>query len=218
MTASAAAIHRVAVYYAPAADDPLALAAASWFAPGPRQAITTPARHYGFHATLKAPFRLRDGCGWSDVLAAAGNLACGVRPFSLPPLAVAVPHGFLALRETNPSPPLQALADAAVAELDHLRAPPAAAEIARRQPERLGTAERRMLDRWGYPYCFATWFFHMTLSQRLDAAEQAHWRPRAEAHFAPALALPRQVDAIALFVQPAPDVAFTEAARLPFRG
>ncbi len=218
MTAEPAAPFRIAIYYAPAAGDPLALAAASWFAAAPRQAITAEPRQYGFHATLKPPFRLRDGYGWADVLAAAGDLARGIPPFPLPRLAVAAPHGFLALCETAPSASLQALADAAVAEPDHLRALPTAAEIARRQPQRLGAAERRMLDRWGYPYCFATWFFHMTLSQRLDAAGHAHWRAEAETHFAPALATPRRVDAIALFVQPAPGAAFTEAARIPLGG
>ncbi len=207
--------YRVAIYYVPATEDPLALAATSWFAASERYAITVDARRYGFHATLKPPFRLRDGFTWDDVLAAAGDLARGIPPFALPRLAVGDPHGFLALRETVPSTSLQALADAAVAELDFLRQPPDGAEIARRRPERLGTAERRMLDRWGYPYCFATWFFHMTLSQRLDAAGHARWRPEAAAHFATALDLPRMVDAVAIFVEAEPGAAFTEAARIP---
>jgi hypothetical protein len=210
--------YRVAVYYAPSPDDPLAAAAANWFAEPARASITEDARRYGFHATLKPPFRLRDGASWADVLAAAGELARGVKAFPMPPLAVADTHGFLALRETEPSPALQALADAAIAELDHLRAAPTPAEIARRRPERLAPAERRMLERWGYPYCFATWFFHMTLSMRLDAAGHARWRPEADAHFAEAIAAPRVVDAIALFVEPSPGAAFTEAARIPLRG
>lgn len=210
--------YRVAVYYAPSADDPLAAAAAAWFAAPARQAITEDARRYGFHATLKPPFRLRDGAAWRDVLASAGALARGVAPFPLPRLAVEDTHGFLALRETAPSPTLQALADAAIAELDDLRAPPSEAEIARRRPERLGGAERRMLERWGYPYCFATWFFHLTLSCRLDAAGHARWRPEAQTHFAAALSVPRMVDAIALFVEVEPGAAFSEAARIPLAG
>jgi hypothetical protein len=210
--------YRVAVYYAPAPDDPLAAAAASWFGASERQAITADARRYGFHATLKPPFRLRDGMTWGDVLAAAGDLARGIPPFPLPRLAIADPHGFLALRETVPSPELQALADGAIAELDHLRAPPTDAEVARRRPERLAATERRMLERWGYPYCFATWFFHMTLSQRLDTAGHARWRKHAESHFAAALAAPRVVDAIAIFVEREPDTAFAEAVRIPLGG
>jgi hypothetical protein len=207
--------YRVAVYYAPSPDDPLAAASASWFAEPARAAITEDARRYGFHATLKPPFRLRDGTVWPEVLAAASALARGIPAFPLPRLAVADTHGFLALRETEPSPALQALADAAIAELDHLRAAPTEAEITRRRPDRLAAPERRMLERWGYPYCFATWFFHMTLSMRLDGAGHARWRPEAEAHFAASLAAPRMVDAIALFVEPTPGAAFTAAARIP---
>ncbi len=79
-------------------------------------------------------------------------------------------------------------------------------------------AERAGIARWGYPYVFATWFFHMTLSRRLSEAEHALWRPRAEAHFAAALALPRRVGDLCLFVQPAPDEPFVIAERLPLAG
>ena len=30
-----------------------------------------------------------------------------------------------------------------------------------------------MLVRWGYPYVFDTWFFHMTLTRRLSDAEKS---------------------------------------------
>ena len=48
-----------------------------------------------------------------------------------------------------------------------------------------------MLVRWGYPYVFDTWFFHMTLTRRLSAAEKRSFMPAAEAHFARAIATPR---------------------------
>jgi hypothetical protein len=221
---------RVALYYAPAENDPLRAAAAGWLGRDPEHGacaqpaldgiaeITREAARYGFHATLKPPMRLREGTSWAELRDAAAGVAAGVPPFPLPPLAVAALDGFLALRETTPSLRLQALADAAVAGLDHLRAPPDAAERARR--DRLGRtpAERAGLARWGYPYVFATWFFHMTLTRRLDAAEHARWRPRAEAHFGPALALPRQVRDICLFVQTAPDQPFVIAERIPLAG
>jgi hypothetical protein len=221
---------RVALYYAPAEDDPLRAAAAAWLGRDPAHGpceqvawdglaeITREAARYGFHATLKPPMRLRAGASWAAVRDAAGEVAAGVPAFPLPPLAVATLDGFLALRETVPSPALQALADAAVAGLDHLRAPPDEAERARR--DRLGRApaERAGLARWGYPYVFATWFFHMTLTRRLDEAEQARWRPRAQAHFAAALALPRHVVDLCLFVQATPDEPFALAERIPLAG
>ena len=75
-----------------------------------------------------------------------------------------------------------------------------------------------MLVRWGYPYVFGTWFFHMTLTRRLSPEEKTLYRPKAEAHFAQAIATPRRVIGICLFVQPNPGAPFTIAQRLPLRG
>ena len=71
--------------------------------------------------------RLAAGRTGDDVVAAAAALAVGIAPFDLPPLSVQDLYGFLALRETAPSPPLQALADACVEQLDPFRAPPSEA-------------------------------------------------------------------------------------------
>jgi hypothetical protein len=222
---------RVAFYYAPAADDPLTAAAARWLGRDAASAavvtqpdlpeiaaITAEARSYAFHATLKPPMRLRDGADWSGVLAAAEDIAAGIPPFDLPRLAVADLMGFLALRETVPSPELQALADACVAGADHLRAPPEADELARRRRNGLPAAQEANLVRWGYPYVFATWFFHMTLTRRLTPAEQAIYRPAAAAHFADALGLARRVEDLCLFTQAEPAAPFMLAARVPLRG
>ena len=129
---------RVALYYAPASDDPLYVRGAAWLGRDPQTgvapaqppipdiaALTAEPRLYGFHATLKPPMHLRDSITLDD---GAGNNPRhrrrhpGLRPARRS--AVANLHGFLALRETAPSPALQALADAAVAGADHLRAPP----------------------------------------------------------------------------------------------
>jgi hypothetical protein len=207
---------RVALYYAPADDDSLAEAAAAWFTAHPD--LTADARRYGFHATLKPPMRLRTGCGWAELRKAVETIAATVAPFALPPLRIADILGFLALREARPSMVLQAFADACVAAVDHLRAPPDAAELERRQRSGLSPAEAANLARWGYPYVFATWFFHMTLTRRLTEAEQAALLPEAEAAFASAIAAERMVTDLCLFVEPAPGKPFTLAERVKLRG
>src|SRR3954452_13519558 len=177
---------RVAVYYAPLPDDPLTAASTSWLGRDPVTgaavvqpdlpeiaAVTAEPRGYAFHATLKPPMRLLPGRSWADLLAAAREMATGIEPFDLPPLAVSDVHGFLALRETQPSTALQALADLCVAQLDGFRAPPADEELVRRRRSNLTAAQDAMLVRWGYPYVFGTWFFHMTLTRRLTAVEKA---------------------------------------------
>jgi hypothetical protein len=161
--------------------------------------------------------RLAEGRQWFDVLEAATELADRTAAFALPPLAVADVFGFLALRETAPCPALQALADACVGQLDPFRAAPSDAELARRRRAGLTPQQDAMLRRWGYPYVFETWFFHMTLTRRLNADEKAVYQPAAERFFAPTLAVSRQVTDICLFVQPAPGQPFVIAERLKLR-
>ena len=222
---------RVAIYYAPRPDDPLFSAAASWLGRDPESdaslrqpdvpdiaEVTSEPRVYGFHATLKPPMRLAAGASWDDLVDAARALAAQLAPFDLPPLAVSDVHGFLALRETTASAPLQALADACVAELDAFRAAPSEAELARRRRSGLSPQQDSMLVRWGYPYVFETWFFHMTLTRRLSAAEKLVFQPPAERHFAQALLTPRRVQDICLFTQAAPGRDFVITERMRLRG
>jgi putative phosphonate metabolism protein len=222
---------RVAVYYAPAVDDPLFAEAAVWLGRDPEsggpvpqpdiadiEEVTAEPRVYGFHATLKPPMRLAEGRQWFDVVQAADELAAGIAPFELPRLAVSDVHGFLALRETVDCPALQALADACVERLDPLRAPITDTELARRRRAKLTARQDEMLVRWGYPYVFDTWFFHMTLTRRLSAEEKRVFMPAVEVHLARAIRLARRVTDICLFLQPAPGEPFVIEERLKLRG
>lgn len=222
---------RVGIYYAPPPEDPLFSLSTAWLGRDPESGaavpqpdiaglheVTAEPRLYGFHATLKPPMRLRPGIGWDALVSAAVDLAGGIARFALPSMAVADVHGFLALRETEPSPSLQALADLCVAWLDEFRAAPTEAELVRRRRAGLLPGQDAMLRRWGYPYVFGTWFFHMTLTRRLSGEEKAHYRPAAERHFASVLAAHRRVSDICLFTQSEPGHPFLLAARLPLRG
>jgi hypothetical protein len=219
---------RVALYYAPAIDDPLWTRGAEWLgrdplADAPRAqpalpdiaTLTAEPRLYGFHATLKPPMRLRDGVRWDEVVRATQTIAAAIPAFDLPALAVADLYGFLALRETAPSPALQALADACTAGADALRALPDADELARRRRGGLSPVHEANLVAWGYPYVFSAWRFHMTLTRRLTAAERLRVRPTAEAWFSYALGLRRRVAEICLFVQREPGADFVLAERVP---
>ncbi|PPQ31761.1 DUF1045 domain-containing protein [Rhodopila globiformis] len=222
---------RVAIYYAPLPDDPLTPLATAWLGRDPVTGapaaqppvagiaeVTADPRRYGFHATLKPPMRLAEGRSWRELMTAVRAVAARIPPFDLPRLSVQDLWGFLALRETTPCPPLQALADACVAELDDFRAPPSDAELARRHAAGLSAGQAAMLRRWGYPYVFGSWFFHMTLTRRLSEAEKAVFMPAAEAWFAPALAVPRRVVDLAIFTQAGGDAAFNIAERVRLRG
>jgi hypothetical protein len=222
---------RVAVYWAPRLDDPLHRLGSAWLGrdaesgatlPQPPlpgldiAAITADPRGYGLHGTLKPPFRL--ATDWHAFRAEAMALAARTPPFALPPLVLAEHHGFLALLESGKSAPLQALCDACVEALDAHRAPPTPEEIARRRPERATPRQREHIHRWGYPYVFDEWWFHVTLSRRLTEAERAVVQPALAAHLGTAPALPRRVTELCLFTQAAPGAPFLIAERLPLLG
>jgi putative phosphonate metabolism protein len=222
---------RVAAYYAPQPEDALFAEGAQWLGRNPQSGAPVPQpdipniaeataepRLYGFHATLKPPMRLAEGCRLAGVVEAATKLAGQTAPFALPSLAASDVFGFLALRETVPCPPLQSLADACVEQLDQFRAPPSNAELTRRRRGNLTPRQDAMLDRWGYPYVFDTWFFHMTLTRRLTAEEKLLYQPAAARHFERAIATPRRVMDICLFVQSAPGEPFVIEQRLNLRG
>ena len=223
--------YRLALYWAPEEADTLHERGSTWLGrdAATGAALAQPAvdgidlaqatadpRGDGLHATLKPPFRLADG--YAAARDAAAALAARTAPFELPPLAVPDLDGFLALRETAPCPALHAFADACVTVLDDHRTPPDAAEVARRRPERLTEAQRDHLTRWGYPYVFEEWRFHVTLTRRLGPEEKAVLMPAVTAFLGDAPARPRRVSAVSLFVQPAPGAPFTIAERLPLRG
>ncbi|MFO0466579.1 MAG: DUF1045 domain-containing protein [bacterium] len=223
--------YRIALYYAPATDDPLHGCASAWLgrdaATGAALAqspvagidiaeITADARGYGFHATLKPPFRLRGDV--RSALQATKEFAGRTAPFALPPLQITDLDGFLALHESLPCPPLNALADGAVTALDAHRAPPTEAEIARRKPEKLSPRQREYLQDWGYPYVFAEWRFHMTLTRRLTATEKASVLPAVTKGLGDAPSLTRTISDICVFAQATPGAPFTILERLTLRG
>ncbi len=222
---------RLALYWAPEADDPLHRLGSAWLgrdaetgAPLPQPVlpgldiaeVTADARRYGLHATLKPPFRLR--VSWAEAMAAVEALAARLSPFELPPLAVEDLEGFLALRETAPCPALRSLADACVEGLEACRAPPDEAELARRRQARLSPRQEALLGRYGYPYVMEEWRFHVTLSRRLSAAEMAVVRPAVTDFLGEAPGRRRRVEAITLFTQAKAGAPLLIAERLRLRG
>ena len=203
---------RAALYWVPALDDPLFAAGNAWLGrdaetgasvPQPDiegiAALTADPRRYGLHATLRPPMRL--ATGWEEFSAAARDIAQSCAPFALPPLSLCDIGGFLALRESNPCPALRDLADRCVLGTERHRLRPDAAELARRRAAGLTEVQDALLVAFGYPYVMEEWFFHVTLTRRLDAREMGRIGTLAEAHFAAALAAPRWVEDICICTQ-----------------
>lgn len=163
--------------------------------------LTASPRHYGLHATLKAPFRLSEDAGEEALKDALRAFAAQRRVFAMPPLEVAVLGGFLALRPAQPSAALQALAAECVTQFDRFRRPADAQETGRRLAAGLDARQQALLAQWGYPYVLDQFRFHLTLTDRLDAPERERLQTWLEDYFAPALEQALRCDHLCLFVE-----------------
>ncbi len=230
-------MERYALYFAPAPDSDLGQFGAAWLGrdafsgeavprddlddEAPLQGyrldeITRSPRHYGFHATLKAPFALAPGSSRAELIEALDAFAARTKAFEAPALELASLHGFTAFILSAPCADMDALAAACVRDFDRFRAPMTEADRARRQPERLTDRQRAQLDAWGYPHVFEDFLFHMTLSERLSdpeeiAAVHEMLEPVASVFGTTGLS----VDALCLFHQRDRDAPFTVAHRAP---
>ena len=217
---------RYAVYFIPAQNDPLQRLAAGWLGRDPFVGVPseTPqvsslspaeiafhaasARRYGFHATLKAPFRLAEGETESALEAAIDAFARSNDPIVIPRLAIGRIDGFFALVPADPLPELDRFAGEVVRAFDRFRAPLSESEIERRSPDALSAEEFSNLCQWGYPYVFGAFRFHMTLTGRVGAAEAERVRAALEEVFSPLLRAPVAVDGLGLFVEREPGAPF----------
>lgn len=225
---------RYAVYFTPAQDDELTRAAQVWlgrnaftgqalatepppdFSPEDLFALTAEPRRYGFHATLAAPFRLRETLGESAVIDAARSFAEGWTPFAVPALTLSRIGNFYALTPVD-GDGVAALASAVVDHFNGLRAPLSEVEIERRRPDALSARQREYLGRYGYPYVKEEFRFHMTLTGALSPQQAELVELALLARFAPLLKRPMTVGAISIFVQPRPDADFIVRSVHPFR-
>jgi putative phosphonate metabolism protein len=132
--------------------------------------VTVEPRRYGFHATLKAPFHLASSCSEKQLTSAVINFAkLGHQVVCSEPDIRALGN-FIALVPCEQSAVLNALANRCTTIFDAFRAPMSAQERARRAASRLSARQLQNLDRWGYPYVFDDFRFHMTLTGPVPAA------------------------------------------------
>lgn len=205
---------RYAIYYTPP-PGAFATAAAAWLGydvqtardvahphipglPRPLADITTDPRKYGFHGTIKAPFRLADGFTAADLAQASRRLAADLAPVELAGLTLVNLEGFAAFVPEGDPADLNALAAHVVRSLDPYRAALSDAEIARRRPDQLTPRQRELLAIYGYPYVVEEFRFHLTLSNHLSDTDHISIARAATAHFRGVVPQPFQVQDICL--------------------
>lgn len=222
---------RFALYYSPDQDSPFHQRGADWLGydaftgAGRKQPgdgllagkTETPAR-YGFHATLKPPFRLNANASYQELETTTEILSESLRHVTITSLVLREIEGFLALVPDMQDESLSHLASVCVTALDPLREPANDAEIRRRKAEGLTPRQTEYLETWGYPYVFEDFRFHITLTAKLGADEMPEVRSLAAQHFASVIGQPLHISALTIFAEPDPTSAFIIKRQFPLRG
>ena len=178
--------------------------------------ITRSARHYGFHATLKAPFELAAGREPEELHASARRFAAAREKFEAPPLEIAKISRWVALVLSSTSEAMNELAADCVRDFEDFRAPLSDVDIERRRKSGLSPRQDDQLLAFGYPYIFDDFQFHMTLAGPMESALQDRVRRILQTVSPPFEERPFIVDAIAIYEQPSRERPFIQTARLPF--
>lgn len=172
---------RYAIYYAPHAEDPFSFFANRWLGRDSfsgksldrpmfeeLQAVdidghTKDPRHYGFHATLKAPFELNDKQTESGLIVALQEFCLDYKAFEarIAPMAL---FQFIAFQLTDTNEEMDNLHAACVHYFEPFRAQLSEKDIQRRRKANLSSVQDERLIEFGYPYIFEDFRFHMTLS------------------------------------------------------
>ncbi|CAN5136500.1 DUF1045 domain-containing protein [soil metagenome] len=179
--------------------------------------FTADPRKYGFHATLKAPISLASGKTEDELLAAMAGFAQTPRATAVITPAVRNIGSFIAIVPDSSSPSLQKLAEDCVTAFDDFRAPLSVADRERRNVSTLTDRQVAHLDRWGYPYVFEEFRFHITLAGSLPPERRADVTDVLRKRFAALKLTSISIDRLALFRQNDANSSFTIIAHWPLQ-
>ena len=181
--------------------------------------LTAAPCRYGFHATVKAPFRLMPGSSVSQLQEALEGLCLRLSPVSLPGLTVREMEGFFCLVPADDSESVRAMAAKVVQELDSFRAPLGDEEWKKRMEKNLTAREQVHLIRWGYPYTMEDFHFHMSLTGPVAGqTDREEIRKLLEVYLYPACGQPLQIDALCLVRESEAGARFELVRRFAFGG
>lgn len=212
---------RYAIYYTPPREHPLTQTAALWLgrdAYGSAdsgvgheyEAFIGSPRRYGFHGTLKAPFRLANSVSENELVEAFDAFLAKPRSVPVTKLGVGALGSFLALVPSKDAPDaLRDLARQCVQSFEPFRAPLTEAEIQKRKPDALTETQLAYLRRYGYPYVLDEFRFHMTLTGSVaDDAFRGELQENLSNRFNDILSEPIRMKTLAIFVEREPGADF----------
>ena len=166
-------------------------------------------RRYGWHATLKAPFKLAPETSVNLLTTTLSTLAKNIQAFDMPPMQVVQIDDFLALIPQHECEKANTVAARCVVELQSLAATLSESELKRRRQAGLSAEQDAMLLRWGYPFVLEHYRLHFSLTGSLKNFSQyqiTSLLAAAQDWFA--LLPPCRLDSLALFVEPSPGADF----------
>jgi Protein of unknown function (DUF1045) len=171
---------RYAIYWTPEPGSDLEAFGHCWFGAGPdisglrqdlaARAKAAPAR-YGLHATLKAPFPLREDIAIGDLQGALDRFCAIRRAPSGGALTLAQFQGYLGLILGARTADIDWLAAECLTHFDRFRAPSAGSGGDWRSDEQLTAEQETFLASFGYPYVLSAFQFHVSLAGPLSSPE-----------------------------------------------
>lgn len=226
---------RYAIYFTPPQGHAFTVTASRWlgrdafsnasieqapvagFSPDEIKDLTADPRRYGFHATLKAPFGLKDGETQDSLMEGFEQFCANTKTFDIPKVIVDQLGPFFAVVPDQVYPALQDFTASVVQYFERFRAPLSDADMARRKPEKLSERQRQLLEQWGYPYVMEEFRFHMTLTGPVDAEQSPAMRDTLEKTFAEFTHGALPVSGLGLFVEESRGAPFAVLKWLPLK-
>lgn len=177
--------------------------------------LTEKPAHYGFHATLKAPFELESGTHADELFKAVYEYASLASPLPLSGLAPRRLSGFLALTLGHQSQAFSETIQTMVETFEPFRKALSESDRQRRLSRSLTPRQIELLDQFGYPLVAEEFRFHMTLSAQLNDLDR-DYQPWVQQLYDKIVGKEPELNRIAIYHQNDRNSAFVEWAHFPF--
>lgn len=217
---------RYTIYWTPEPGSGFASFGVRWFGPAGEtfgltaslvtSAVKSPA-HYRLHATLKAPFRLREGVRARDLQDALESFCALRRGPTGGALTLAIFQNYLGLVLSARTTDIDWLAAECVTHFDSFRAPLNGPDRDRRAEASFSPAEQAFFEGFGYPYVLSAFRFHISLAGPLPAAQLNQISAALAPQLIPLMAAPFRIGSLSLLDEPHGGGIFEPVSRHPFR-
>ncbi len=215
---------RFAIYWTPLPETAIAEFGALWFggfetfglAPELADRATKAPAVYGLHATIKAPFRLKDGVAPEVLRDALENFCANRRAPAATRLMLGHYQRYLTVMLNGNEADVDWLAAECVTHFDTFRAPFGEKEDTRAEMDDLSPQEAAFLREFGYPYVLSAFRFHISLAGPLESAELDEAANALEPHLASFMSEPFQIQDLSLLGEPRSGGVFEVISRHRF--